>query len=286
MFLQKDSQKAAIAVLSLPAVAGIYAIAQIIVFGLSGQKSLFPGVDTFMSILSSCSEIIAGLYGTTLAGYTFFLSRIDALMAADATLDYVVSSIKNRFRYLIWYITFHVLITLFISIVLMYVPTPAEEEISYFYRLFCNEFLMFLCFSIVLILRYSILVINPNCVEKEAAKLKKRISYKGPAGSATEFIALYDRIETVCNQRLPANVLAQIHKNKGMRFDYTITLLREQNLLLLPVAQDLTRIHHYYACMINCPSMCVTEEMCVLARRVLTVLEPSNPSLLGNGSSS
>ena len=67
------------------------------------------------SIVSTCAQIIAGLYGITTAGYTFFLSRIDALMASDKTLDYIVISIKNRFKHLIWYITFSVMMTLMFS---------------------------------------------------------------------------------------------------------------------------------------------------------------------------
>ena len=226
-----------------------------------------------MSIISTCSEIIAGLYGTTLAGYTFFLSRIDALMASDATLDYVVTSIKNRFKVIIWYITINVLITLLISIGLMYALAPAAEQVSYLYRLFCNEFLLFLGFSIALILYYSILVVNPQCVEKEAARLKRRISRRGPAGSAVEFISLYDQIEDACSRMLPANVLHQIHQNKGKRFEYTIELLEEQNILMLPLILDLVRIHRYYECTINCSPLRVNEEMCVLARRVYAVLE-------------
>lgn len=284
--LQRETaihSETAIAVMSLPGIIGINVVAQILVFWLSAQESLFPGADMFMSIISTCSQIIAGLYGTTLAGYTFFLSRIDALMASDATLDYVVASIKNRFKYLIWYITFNVLVTLFISIVLMYAPAPTGDQISYFYRLFCNEFVLFLGFSIVLILYYSILVVNPNCVEKEAAKLKKKISRRGPAGNAAEFIALYDRIETACNSLLPANVLNQIHENKGKRFEYTIELLGEQNILMLPLIADLNRIHRYYECMINCTPLSVNEEMCGLARRICAFVESGSVKRLNNG---
>jgi len=233
-----------------------------------------------MSIISTCSQIIAGLYGTTLAGYTFFLSRIDALMASDATLDYVVASIKNRFKYLIWYITVNVLITLVISIMLMYAPAPSGEEISYFYRLYCNEFVLFLAFSIVLILYYSILVVDPNCLEKEARKLKKRISRQaGPAGNAVEFIALYDQIEAGCNALLPQNVLCQVHENKGKRFEYTIELLQEQRILSAPLIHDLNRIHRYYECTINCTPLSVSMEMCQLAKHVLNYLEQSVPSI-------
>ena len=189
------------------------------------------------------------------------------------TLDYVVASIKNRFKYLIWYITFNVLITLVISIALMYAPVPAGEQIGYFYRLYCNEFVLFLGFSIVLILYYSILVVNPNCVEKEAARLKKKLCCRGPAGSAAEYIALYDHIVTACNRLVPDNVLDRIHENKGKRFEYTIELLRERSVLMLPLIMDLNRIHRYYECVINCTPLNVREEMCALARRVLACLE-------------
>ena len=37
-------------------------------------------------------------YGITLAGYTFFLSRIDALIASDMTLDYIVNSVKMKYN--------------------------------------------------------------------------------------------------------------------------------------------------------------------------------------------
>lgn len=281
--LQKEAaahSESAIAIMSLPSLISTNIVAQVAVLWLSAQKGLFPGTDVFMSIISTCSQIIAGLYGTTLAGYTFFLSRIDVLSASDTTLDYVVASIKNRFKYLIWYITFNVLVTLTISITLMYALAPVDEQISFFYRLFCNEFVLFLGFSIVLILYYSVLVVNPNCVEKEAVKLKKKLCRRGLAGSAAEFIALYNRIETACNALLPANVLNQIHENKGKRFEYTIELLEEQNILMLPLIADLTRIHRYYECTINCTPLSVNEEMCILARRVLAFLESENTSKL------
>lgn len=78
---------------------------QLLVLWFSGKENLFPDNDALLNVISCCAQIIAGLYGITLAGYTFFLSRMDALMATDATLDYIVTSVKQRFKLLIWYIT-------------------------------------------------------------------------------------------------------------------------------------------------------------------------------------
>lgn len=261
-------------VMSFYVITIVTIVSHVLVFWLSTKGSIFPDVDVRMSIITTCAQIIAGLYGITLAGYTFFLSRIDALTASDVTLDYVVGSIKNRFKYLIWFITLNVLITMFVSILLMYMPVPEGEEIGFFYRLFCNEFVLSVVFSIVLILYYSVLVIDPNCIEKEAAKLKKKLSsQRGLPGSAAEFISLYDQIEECCNAMLPASVLRQLHDNKGKRFELTLELLEEQKLLPIPVLSELTCIHRYYECAVNCTSLSVSQEMCQKAGRVLVYLK-------------
>ena len=247
---------------------------QFFVLWFSRKDNLFPDSDALMNVISCCAQIIAGLYGITLAGYTFFLSRMDALMATDATLDYIVGSVKQRFKTLIWYITATVAATLFISIFLMYYPVSSGMIPDYLYRVICNEFLLFLVFSTALILYYSVGVVDPNCLEKEARKLKKKLGGKvGISGSVVEYISLYDRIEQRCNGMLPENVVSQIHENKGEHFEYTIELLQEQNALVRPVIGDIRRIHRYYECTVNTNPMTVSREMCILARKVLASLE-------------
>lgn len=247
---------------------------QLFVFWFSRNDKLFPDADALMNIIGCCAEIIAGLYGITLAGYTFFLSRIDALMASDATLDYIVHSVKMRFKGLIWYITVTVTTTLFISVFLMYYPADSGLIPDYLYRVICNEFVLFVGFATVLILYYSVGVVDPNCIEKEAKRLKKKLGFRfGPAGSAVEFISLYDRIEQCCYGMLPENVVNQIQENKGKKFEYTIELLQEQNAVGRSLLADLKRIHRYYECTVNCSPVAVSQEMCLLARRALTCLE-------------
>lgn len=247
---------------------------QLLVLWFSGKENLFPDHDALMNVISCCAQIIAGLYGITLAGYTFFLSRMDALMATDATLDYIVASVKQRFKLLIWYITATVGTTLFISVILLYYPASSGVIPAYLYRVICNEAMLFLAFSISLILYYSVAVVDPNCLRKEARKLKKKLGGRSKLpGSAVEYISLYDRIEQRCNGLLPRNVVSQIHENKGRQFEYTIELLQEQNVLLRPLVGDLRRIHRYYECVINCGTLNVSQEMCALARKVLAFLD-------------
>ena len=241
---------------------------------LSTRVSFFPGSDVLRTIVTTCAQIIAGLYGITAAGYTFFLSRIDALSAQDTTLDYIVASLKNRYKRLMWYITANVLTALLVSILLLYCPAPTEDDHAFWYRCFCNEFIVSLGTSILLILYYSVTVINPNAISKEARKLKKRLSHSLlPTGDVSRFIALYDAIERRCTALVDPVVLNQIYENKGRRFEYAIELLMLGKPALAPLLLDIRRIHRYYECTVNASPMTVTKEMCALAQRVSEALE-------------
>lgn len=246
----------------------------IAVFLLSTRISFFPGADVLRTIVTTCAQIIAGLYGITAAGYTFFLSRIDALSAQDMTLDYIVASLKNRYKRLMWYITGNVLLTLFASILLLYIPAPTETDHAFWYRIFCNEFIVSMGTSILLILYYSVTVVNPNAISKEARRLKKRLSHSLlPTGDVSRFIALYDAIERRCTALVDPIVLNQLYENKGKRFEYAIELLLLSRPYMAPLLLNIRRIHRYYECTVNCSPMTVTKEMCALAQKVSDELE-------------
>lgn len=246
-------------------------LAQIPVLFFSLQTGMFPEIQDWKSIVGTFAEIIAGLYGITAAGYTFFLSRIDALLASDDTLEPVVDSIKRRFKYLIWYITANVLMTLLTSIVLLYCPVPEGESMGFFYRLFCNEFLVFLIFSMALILLYSIMVVDPNAISKEAGKLKKRMSHSDVPGDTVEFFRMYGRIRELCQGMLPRMVVEQFRTGKG--FLLTLQLLECQHLLPRLLIYDIYRLYRYYGCVVNASDIGVSQDMCALAKRVLSFLE-------------
>lgn len=266
----------AVKLMTWQSILTVLGVSQGVVLVMSFAGSFFPEPDIFFSIVGTCAQIIAGLYGITMAGYTFFLSRIDALCATDNTLDYVTGSIKNRFRNLIWFITASVLVNLVMSIVLMYLPVPEENPHAFFYQLFCNEFLLSTLFAIVLILYYSILVINPNSITKEAQRLKKRISPSAKPGNVCDFLRDYDRIVSLCEGLLPREALSAIHENKGRRFEYTIELLHTGKALPLPVIPELRRIHLYYECVLNAKKLSVTEEMCRATEKTRRLLEELN----------
>lgn len=236
---------------------------------LSTRISFFPGADVLRTIVTTCAQIIAGLYGITAASFTFFLSRIDGLCAQDPTLDCIAGSLKNRYKYLMWFLTGNVLVTLLVSIVLLYLPAPTDTDHAFYYRFFCNEFLISLGCSILYILYYSVSVVNPKAIEKEARKLKRRISRSLiSSGDVSRFLVLYDAIERRCCDLLEPVVLERIYNSRGKRFEHVIELLLLQKRLPAPLLLDVRRLHRYYACTVNCSPMTVTREMVELAEKI------------------
>ena len=233
---------------------------------LAMVESLFPGHDAMCNIVGTFAEIIAGLYGITLASYTFFLSRIDALTAGDTTLGYVADSVKDSYKYLIWNITTNVVLVLLISGGLLYLPAP-EETPSFLYRLFFNEFLVFWLHSTILILYYSINVVAPNCLEKQAESLKKKLADpKGPDGDVYDFLSLYERIVRHCESLIPEEILVPMQANKGRSFSCTLELLRVRNAVPDDLRENLWKLYRYHSCVVNCASLSVKQELCELAQ--------------------
>ena len=240
---------------------------------LSTRISFFPGADVLRTLVPTCAQIIAGLYGITAASFTFFLSRIDGLCAQDPTLDCIAGSLKNRYKYLMWFLTGNVLATLLVSILLLYLPVPTDTDHAFYYRFFCNEFLISLGCSILYNLYYSISVVNPKAIEKEARKLKRRISRSlVPSGDVSRFLVLYDAVERRCCDLLDPVVLDHIYHNRGKHFEPVIELLLLQKKLPAPLLLDIRRLYRYYACTVNCSPMTGTREMVELAQKVSDTL--------------
>jgi len=87
-----------------------------------------------------------------------------------------------------------------------------------------------------------------------------------------EFILLYEKIVTECNERIPAPVLQNLQSNKGARFELTLELLREQKVFPLSIFYEINRIHRYYECAVNCRKIEISMEMYLSAKRIVEYL--------------
>lgn len=174
--------------------------------------------------------------------------------------------------------TGNVLTTLLVSIFLLYLPAPTFADHAFYYRFFCNEFIVSLGCSILFILYYCISVVNPKAITNEAKRLKKRLSRSIlPKGDISRFLILFDRIERSCCALIDPIVLEQLRQKKVARFDLVIELLQLNKSLPQPLLRDIRRIYRYYACTLNSSPMTVSQEMTELAQQVSEALSQKNP---------
>ncbi len=247
---------------------------QCFVVGISAVMSIFPKEEVMLDVCSTFAEIIAGMYGIILASYTFFVSHIDTLSASDTTLDYIVETIKERFKWLISALTFNVFIVLISYIILNYIPIPENVYLNYFYRLFFNELVACMIFSIVLILFYSVHIITPDFISKEAAALREHIcSSKAPRGSVSLFMDHYHQIEEFCHQLYLTCFSNWSSANSEPRIKFVLNMLHSEEMLEDDLIHTIRKIAQYHACTVHCKELRVTQEMCVLAEETLLLLK-------------
>lgn len=269
----KMSKKNIIIGISAHVMLIFYILTQVVAITVSRKIGYFPDAQTIMQILSTCVQLLAGLYGVTITGYIFFLSRLDGLVAENYTVENISMKLKDSFKYLIWNISGNVFIAIILYVILMYYPMSTNVIPEDVYRLMFNEFLVFVLNSVILIMGYSASVVESNNLTKEAYKGKDIISnHDNLSGNVLEFMSIYGQIEACCRAKLTDDIILQLQEVGKNRLPIIIELLEGQNLLKESLIRDLHKLHEYYSCMVNCTPLYVTQEMCEFAQHILVNL--------------
>ena len=99
-------------------------------------------VDAVSSVMSTCSEVIAGLYGITLTGYIFFADRFQNTSKEDVSLYDAVQALLLRYNHLAGIISLMCLLcTVSAELVVLYGNNTLLHPIAY--RFWVDETLLF-----------------------------------------------------------------------------------------------------------------------------------------------
>ena len=180
-----------IGLLSMAAVVGIVQILVIL-------DCFFPlldyALDAVSSVMSTCSEVLAGLYGITLTGYIFFADRFKDTSRDDESLYDAVQALLIRYNHLAG----------FISLMCLVCTVMAEGIVLYgtntllpagLHRFWINETLLMCFCTFDLILYFVISVLDPHKVERISNQKKSKISEDTTTGDIEEFMAVWSEIE-------------------------------------------------------------------------------------------
>jgi len=234
-------------------------------------------IDAVSTVMSTCSEVLAGLYGITLTGYIFFSERFQNTPKDDESLYDAVQALTLRYNHMAGFISLLCLICIILaeSIVLYGTNTLLSPVL---YRFWVNETLLLCLFAFEFILYFVISVLDPHKVTRISNHNKAKLSDDATAGDPEEFLAVWQQIEESIyalrdemNRKL--RVTPGRYEKEKPHLRQTLDVLRNYGRINYNLWKKLDKLRQYHNLSIHDADLTVTREMCILAQEVLKDLK-------------
>ena len=267
---------------SYPYLAGVLtvliicAVAQILVFVDCFLPLIQYEVDSVSTVLSTCAEVIAGLYGITLTGYIFFADRFQNTSKEDESLYDAVQALLLRYNHMAGIISLMCMICIVLGegIVLYGANTLLPR---WLYRFWINETLLLYFITFDFVLYFVISVLDPRKIDRISTQKKAKLSVETIMGDPQKFLEDWGAIE----QKLAAlreklvrdmRLIPGAGKNKP-QLVHTLEVLRNYGRISGNLWRKLDKLRQYHNLTLHDPGMTVSQEMCDLAQSVRAELE-------------
>ena len=232
--------------------------------------------DPVSSVMSTCSEVLAGLYGITLTGYIFFADRFKDTSEEDESLYDAVQALLLRYNHLAGFISLMCLLCIVLAEGIVLYGTNTLLPLG-LYRFWINETLL-LCFcTFDLILYFVISVLDPHKVKRISSQKKAKLSGDKTSGDAEEFLVIWSEIENnllSLREELSARVrfIPGSGRNRPQLVN-TLEVLRNYGRISMGLWRKLDTLRQYHNLSLHDVNMEVSQEMCDLAKDVLSELK-------------
>lgn len=262
--------------IGLISVAVLSVIAQILIIVDVFHPLIRLDVDAVSSVMSTCSEVIAGMYGITLTGYIFFADRFQDTSREDESLYDVVQALLIRYNHMAGLISLMSMVCIVLGegIVLYGANTLLPDRV---YRFWVDETLLLFFWTFDFILYFVISVLDPQKVNRISSQKKGKLSGDTEMGDLQEFLADYKAIETalftLMDRLISSSPFIPGSTGKKPRTVYTLETLRNYSRISFQLWRKLEQLRQYYNLTIHDPNLTVTREMCDLAKEVRSDLE-------------
>lgn len=266
-----------------PYFVGILSIGVLSVMAQAGAilDCFFPllalETDAVSSVMSTCSEVVAGLYGITLTGYIFFADRFQNTSKEDESLYDAVQALLLRYNHMAGFISLLCLVCIVFAegIVLYGTNTMLPQPL---YRFLVNETLLVFFWTFNFILYFVISVLDPHKVSRISTQKKAKISDDTVKGDPEEFMAAWAEIEdslAALHEKLVSTmrfIPGNAAKNKP-QIVHTLETLRNYGRISPGLWRKLDKLRQYYNLALHDPGMGVSQEMCDLIKETLAELK-------------
>lgn len=261
--------------LGLLSVGGIAAIAQILVILDSFIPFILYETDAVSSVMSTCSEVIAGMYGITLTGYIFFADRFQNTSKEDESLYDAVQALLLRYNHMAGFLSLMSLVCIVCGeAIVLYGNNTVLPR--WLYRFIVNETLLLFFVTFDFILYFVISVLDPHKVSRISTQKKAKISSDQTAGDSQGFMADWIAIEDNL-YALRENLISTMRFIPGAKSKpeiiHTLEILRNYGRIGHGLWRSLEKLRQYHNLALHDPTMTVSQEMCDLAKQVRSELD-------------
>ena len=233
-------------------------------------------IDAVSSVMSTCSGVLAGLYGITLTGYIFFADRFQETSQEDESLYDAVQALLMRYNHMAGFISLMCMICIVLTegIVLYGRNTLLPLQL---YRFWVNETLL-LCFCTMnLILYFVISVLDPHKIRRISTQKRSELGGEGAPGDPEEFLAVWGQIEdnlAAAQEELSRQLRFRpsLGRNRP-RLVQTMEILRNYGRINYQLWKKLEKLRKYHNLSMHDMNLAVSQDMCDLAREALAELE-------------
>ncbi len=232
--------------------------------------------DAVSSVMSTCSEVLAGLYGITLTGYIFFADRFQDTSEDDESLYDAVQALLIRYNHMAGFISLMCLLCIVLAegIVLYGTNTLLPPGL---HRFWINETLLICFCTFYLILYFVISVLDPHKVKRISSQTKAKISEDKTTGDPEEFMAVWGEIEQnllSLREELISTMRFIPGANRSKpQLVQTLEILRNYGRINHGLWRKLDKLRQYHNLSLHDVNMAVSQEMCDLAKNVLAELK-------------
>lgn len=232
--------------------------------------------DAVSTVMSTCAEVLAGLYGITLTGYIFFSDRFQNTSKEDESLYDAVQALLLRYNHMAGFISLMCLVCIVLGegIVLYGTNTLLPSSL---HRFWINETLLLYFLTFDFILYFVISVLDPHKVSRISSQKKAKLSEDTAPGDPEQFLEDWATIEEKL-QALREKLIRDVRLVPGARKDkpqivHTLENLRNYNRISGGLWRKLDKLRQYHNLTLHDPDMTVSQEMCELAKEARIELE-------------
>ncbi len=176
-------------------IVGLLALCSTVFFGLSHPAFLLSE-NQILYFFSTTSQVIAGLFGLTVAGYVFLRNELDRESKEDDSIADAVNALKNKYFALIAFLSFVGIVAILYSLLAIASEngTIRRDTVTTIINIAGSLSSL----EIVSIIYFAFEMLRPNRIETVSTRIKKSFSSEDPnSGSLEEFLRDFNRLGEV-----------------------------------------------------------------------------------------